>query len=1284
MKINPIEAKNKLESFKTEFEKAFKSKISGYHDIATGSSEVKLKYSTLGYVTKSIFQGVLGYGLKQIPKFGPFVVELATIPVWGYENYHKNKIIEKAKALNDEFSESRNFYLELTIQEVANEIIRIFEYQIVMLKTITEVQKLARIATTKILEYGETHNLPFNRNTLLGALVMESESGMIQQVWELGTSRKEIAKTIEEAAKAVPESLKKMGASVKAVLPNNFEQLNTIDDQTWNAKSIFYKAGLRKENAKDKYDYFIKNNRQNPEKYGYRAEILYYSYTKKVYRNSKFDEGFSIKTDANKDYEPFMRIVLDEDIKDYYSKLKLRQKSQSQEKESFQLFLHKKYSVSHTALVPVFINMENRFGFDDLDLCKTDFSESNMIRISFVDFNMQNSRFTRTNMLFANIQNSDFRKSSLVEADLRGSTLNNVKFIGPETDLTRAKFQKAILDGDTDFTDNHEYERIKQDAIVIKTKYGSTIPNQLMTLTNNQEENSQKMNALADVVGELKQKQEAQEGNNENFEKFENLVLSSISMLQQYALLSQRKEEELFKQNQIIQAQLRERTQEMELLQQENAKLWVQNNNQREHLAERIAAASEEILKLKIQQVSLINYQRNVVSNFVGRDEILKQLHCWFEQNNGGVQLIKGETNLGGIGKTQTALKYMDLYKQEYNSKIVWMSAVNREMLDNNFREFAQKFAELFDYNIDEKNNKEVVNWVKHTLLPKFAKVLLVFDNVEDNTYINEYLPSITENSQYHILITTRDTNDWSRETKTLMPFDEQEVLDYARKFIPKIDPNDAHKLKELYKGFPLGLSQCLTYIKNNLDNDIQKFFENFENNPLSPVDLILDDLSHVIPKAVEVMKISSYLNADNIPIDIFDTMFDLDEKVRVFAILKGYSLISIRLEKDEEVIYIHRNTQEVIRKNIESSFSSFVPAITLVLEQMNKRNESDILRKNLPMLQHAFSLLTHYKNMQQPTDATTGNLISRLFLSCGELYSYIGDFSSAEKQYNKALQIRKKQEIMNDLEIAEILNKMAYIDRCKGHYKEAITKHKKALSIYESKNEDYSIAETHVYLGHVLQANDIQKFDKALTHYDKAKEIFQNLNCNSKVAKVLRHIGKLYVRGGAFDKAIEAYKTATATLIVNEEKESIVESANLFCDIGSLNGELGKYEEALNNHSIALNKFKLVYPEGHFEVVLILQHIGQCYQMLNKNEEALEAYNAAVGIEIKTYGGKHPRICPILMSIGFIYKDKAAYNDALEYYTKALLVASNNGKVLLADICIKQINIINKTMVRL
>jgi hypothetical protein len=206
------------------------------------------------------------------------------------------------------------------------------------------------------------------------------------------------------------------------------------------------------------------------------------------------------------------------------------------------------------------------------------------------------------------------------------------------------------------------------------------------------------------------------------------------------------------------------------------------------------------------------------VFNFQGRDVELQLIEDHFHSLTLQDQQLRIVIHgLGGVGKTQTALKYAFDHRSDYDSVFF----LNASSVDSLIREFAKIHQTLQLAAIDNDDKK--VNCVKLWFArADNTKWLLIFDNADnlEGLDLTSYFP-ITNSG--NVLITTRDfrvehpdLSTYALPLDVLDPEDAQTLLFTRCGIRTQSNDNDEHAaliVKEL--GFlPLAIDQAGAYIQ--------------------------------------------------------------------------------------------------------------------------------------------------------------------------------------------------------------------------------------------------------------------------------------------------------------------------------------------------------------------------------------------------------------------------------------------------------------------------------------
>lgn len=385
---------------------------------------------------------------------------------------------------------------------------------------------------------------------------------------------------------------------------------------------------------------------------------------------------------------------------------------------------------------------------------------------------------------------------------------------------------------------------------------------------------------------------------------------------------------------------------------------------------DQIQLLSHVTLKNTLQpQESILFNLRKPISNFSGRKEVLHKLHQLLISNDNLAVISQGLSDLtldepvsssattaqtalsglGGIGKTQLALRYAELYAPYYDNNVIWINADTKGDVINSLKNLAVKL------NLSDKNtlgtNKEFAELLSE-IYQYFSnrKSLFIFDNVENYQEFDEFLPKSLIGNTPVILITSR-FNHWKNIFQVLLlnVFNDQEALEFIKKELNINTSQQDAKIKELTRlvqGLPLALQQAVAYITMQqnvdstfgVDNYIEYFktnaekilnfkFSEYSNDPYFKAVFItweitlgtIKNVKTIGKTALNILNIMAYLYPDNIKNDLFLNLYPLEEVSRAIHLLKSYSMINTGSQIDISIV--HRLVQKVVRINLEKHF---------------------------------------------------------------------------------------------------------------------------------------------------------------------------------------------------------------------------------------------------------------------------------------------------------------------------------------------------------------------------
>ncbi len=376
---------------------------------------------------------------------------------------------------------------------------------------------------------------------------------------------------------------------------------------------------------------------------------------------------------------------------------------------------------------------------------------------------------------------------------------------------------------------------------------------------------------------------------------------------------------------------------------------------------------SETVVKAK--KSGIVFDLRLAVENFTGRTAVLDTLHKTLlidrtsaivnamsnlNLDSRNPELTRGRgtrvsvTGLGGIGKTQLALRYATLYLAAYDNNVIWINCDTEASLSQSFVKLANKLE------IKTRNaygEEKGIDMVVQEAYAYFAdrKSLFILDNVENYREIEHFLPKVMQGNKPYVLITSRHQNWDNVASKVLLAvFSEQETTDLVKEALNINDHNQDQNIKQLHyllQGLPLALQQAIAYIKVQ-QTDIKAYlvsyreesrkllnfnFREFANDPYVKTTYITWQVTlrkiKETPKignfAIKILESMSFIASEEIYVGTFAALYDVDELNSILALLRSYSMISQGEIASEHII--HRLVQKVINLGLQEDPERFI-----------------------------------------------------------------------------------------------------------------------------------------------------------------------------------------------------------------------------------------------------------------------------------------------------------------------------------------------------------------------
>jgi len=401
---------------------------------------------------------------------------------------------------------------------------------------------------------------------------------------------------------------------------------------------------------------------------------------------------------------------------------------------------------------------------------------------------------------------------------------------------------------------------------------------------------------------------------------------------------------------------------------------------------------------------------------FTGREDILEKLHNSLNSDKASTLVISG---LGGIGKTQTAVEFANIYRNEYNT-VLWVEADSREAIISSYA----TLAEVLD--LPEKDAKEqnfivsaVLRWLEDN-----SGWLLVFDNADETRLLEDYIPI---NHKGHILLTSRaqvfDKLGISKQVQLeKMPPDEAKVFLLKRTGRSNPHQIENEAILEIAKELdylPLALEQAGAYIHKVSCSFTAYLAELYREQGK------YDDAEPLYKRALEISE-KSLGSAHP------DVASSLNNLASLYQHQGKYD--------DAEPLFKHAL---VIReKSLGSAHPDVASSLNNLASLYQHQGKYDDAE---PLFKRALEISEISLGSAHPSVATNLNNLALL-------YQHQGKYDDAEPLFKRALEISEISLGSAHPDVASSLNNLASLYKAQGKYDDAEPLYKRALEISEKR----------------------------------------------------------------------------------------------------------------------------------------------------------------------------------------------------------------------------------------
>jgi tetratricopeptide (TPR) repeat protein len=640
---------------------------------------------------------------------------------------------------------------------------------------------------------------------------------------------------------------------------------------------------------------------------------------------------------------------------------------------------------------------------------------------------------------------------------------------------------------------------------------------------------------------------------------------------------------------------------------------------------------------------------------FIGRDDELQTVHDKLFNGQNFLMLVNGQ---GGIGKTSFAAKYWERYQAEY-SHLAFLYVENG--ISNALLTLANELAVQFPAEMPNDERLQVL--VRH--IANLQKpCLLILDNANSETDLNENILTLRQCANFHILLTSRLAKFEKAQKHPIGALSQENALAVFKEHYVLFEEAETTLFYQIFEAVGGNTLLLELFAKNlsNFNNQLRKRYT-LQN--------LLADLQKGLTKLSQSREITTAYQAKGTglryesPEAIILAMYDLTELnetekaiLSVFAALPAENIAFTTLETfveaenpDQDLLalaqkgWIEYNeasasfkcnplVQEIARhKNQERLFADCKKLITTLIALFHpdtaRQANYQVAILHSPYAESLLAILTE-------TDYDLARLCERL----GRFYQTLGNLNKALEFFEKDLEITKKLAALEPTnvsfahDLAISYSKLGEVYTAQGNtpkaleYFEKYNEITKKLTALEPNNVSFAhnLAISYEKLGEVYTAQG--NTPKALEYFEKDLEVTKklaalepnNVNFARGLAISYSKLGEVYIAQGNTPKALEffeKYNEITKKLSALEPTNvdfahGLAISYGKLAEVYSAQGNLEKVLELIGKTTEIFQKLYALEPNNvsfAHNLAISYEKLGEVYTAQGDTPKALKYF---------------------------------------------------------------------------
>ncbi|MBA4366033.1 MAG: hypothetical protein C0403_00135 [Desulfobacterium sp.] len=267
-----------------------------------------------------------------------------------------------------------------------------------------------------------------------------------------------------------------------------------------------------------------------------------------------------------------------------------------------------------------------------------------------------------------------------------------------------------------------------------------------------------------------------------------------------------------------------------------------------------------------------------------------------------------------------------------------------------------------------------------------------------------------------------------------------------------------------------------------------------------------------------------------------------------------------------------------------------------------------------------------------------------------------LGLILAAQEKFGEAIPLLDESvEMLENLELDEkkilAMSELGILLENATEYDRALTTFQSAAEISNNLGKDSLLADQYMNMGRIYDLR-LSQYASAIKNYQKALLIYQDMEDVQKTAQVFLDIGRCYRLLGNFPKAEESFQTAFAMIDSKDNMQLL--AAKILIEQANNAWFQARYEKAFLLQRKAFDIS--MKADFSFMKVICLNTSGLIWWTLGDHQKALFELEKALEIA-NSNPNRKDEIASTLNNIGLVLRETGRYPEAIDTFDRALLI---------------------------